>query len=105
MEEKYFDFTGASGQKYRYWIYELGTTFVRAPGNYIFARKEAGGMMPIYIGETADLRERFEAHHMMPCIRRNRATHICIHQSPAAGATRRREVNDIIELLHPACND
>ena len=105
MEERYIDFPGASGQKYRYWVYMLGSRFERAPGNYIFTRAEAGGMTPVHIGETADLRERFEGHHMMPCIRRNRATHICVHQSPASGTTRRREMNYLIDYWHPVCND
>ena len=56
--------SGLSGRQYEYRIYPLGTNFKAVPGNYIFAKETAQGRhSPIYIGETADLSERFDNHH------------------------------------------
>ena len=33
------EWIGKSGNSYRYYIYPIGTTFQKAPGNYIFAKE------------------------------------------------------------------
>ena len=51
--------SGASGQKYKYWIYPIGSSFKPVAGNYIFARETEPSMWaPIYIGETDNLDRR-----------------------------------------------
>ena len=99
------DWTGQSGQKYRYWIYPIGTTFTAVPGNYIFAREtEPARFRPIYIGETSDLSERFDNHHKMACIKRHAATHIHVHQNDGGQVSRRQEESDLIAKWNPTCN-
>jgi hypothetical protein len=106
MAERTIDWDGQSGRKYKYWIYELGTTFKQVPGNYIFAREtEPRTFGPIYIGETGDLSERFDNHHKMPCIRKNGATHICAHESSANEKERKAEEADLLAYWSPICND
>ena len=61
------NWSGLAGRQYEYRIYPLGTNFKAAPGNYIFAKETSPGRhLPIYIGETEDLSERFDSHHKMP---------------------------------------
>ncbi len=97
--------TGKSGQTYQYWIYPIDTTFTAGPGNYIFAKEtQPGTFRAIYIGETADLSERFNSHHKMPCIVRNGATHIHAHAN-ADQKARLVEEQDLILNYQPVCND
>lgn len=99
--------TGQSGKEYKYWIYDIGTTFTKAPGNYIFARKtETGTFSPIYMGQTEDLSERFDNHHKMPCIKKNGATHIHIHRNDNE-KDRLAEESDLIAKWKrtSTCND
>ena len=97
---------GKSGKKYGYWINAIGTPMKAVPGNYIFASEtEPHKHRPIYIGQTGDLSERFDNHHKMPCIRQNGATHIHTHESSADEAIRKAEEADLIDRLHPVCND
>ena len=97
---------GESGQKYRYWIYDIDTTFNPAPANYIFARKtETGAFAPIYIGQTGDISERFDNHHKMPCIKQHGATHIHVHKSDDDEKIRMAEESDLIAKWNPPCND
>ena len=104
-ETKSMNWTGKSGHQYRYVIYPIGTSFKAVPGNYIFAREVSPDRYPpIYIGETEDLSERFDSHHKMPCIRREGATHIHVHQNNSGQAARRVEERDLVARWNPPCN-
>lgn len=97
---------GQSGKQYTYWIYKIGTTFEPSPGNYIFAKEtKPGTFKPIYIGQTADLSERFDDHHKMPCIKGNGATHIHVHKNTEGERARLAEEADLVDRWHPVCND
>ena len=105
-EPLYIDWDGKSGREYRYWIYEIGTTINKNPGNYIFTKEvKPDEWSPVYIGQTADLSERFESHHKMPCIKQRGGTHIRIHVSSQDEDTRLTEEKDLVLRWHPACND
>ena len=96
---------GHSGRTYMYNIYEIGVRFRKIPANYIIAC-ETGikKWKPIYIGETADLSERFDNHHKISCIREKGATHIHVHRNDAGGQVRSAEEADLISRWHPVCN-
>jgi len=97
---------GQSGKEYTYWIYKVGTTFESAPGNYIFAKEtKPNTFKPIYVGQTADLGERFDNHHKMPCIRQNGATHIHVHKNTEGEPARLSEEADLVDRWHPICNE
>lgn len=103
--EGFIDWEGISGKKYSYGIYPIGTTFKKVPGNYVFAKEtKQNTFLPIYIGETEDLSERFDNHHKMPCIKRNGATHITVHVGESSTTVRRAEEKDLIDKYNPACN-
>jgi len=97
---------GKSGREYRYWIYTIGTTFNDQKGaNYVFAKEIVkGSYKPIYVGQTSYLSERFDNHHKIPCIKRNRATHIHAHINTDE-KSRLEEESDLIQELNPVCND
>jgi len=99
-------FKGDSGKEYKYWIYDLDDTHDAAPANYIFVKEtKTNYYTPIYIGETEDISERFDNHHKMPCIRQNRATHLCTHMSSSEKKVRCAEEADLISNYNPVCND
>ena len=99
------NWVGQSGTKYKYWIYEIGTTFKPSPANYVFAKRtKEDTYRPIYIGQTEDISERFDNHHKMPCIKRNGATHVCTHDKGQNEANRLTEESDLIENYKPICN-
>lgn len=96
---------GKSGREYRYSIYSIDTAFNAASGNYVVAEEINPGLfLPIYIGQTADLSENFDRHHVMPCIKRNRARFIHIHLNDDGEEARRKEASDLIARWDPPCN-
>lgn len=97
---------GQSGREYRYYsVYKIGAIFDAAPGNYVFAEEFRPGIfLPIYIGQTSDLSERFENHHAMPCIQCNQATHIHVHRNDRGEKARLAEEFDLIVRWDPPCN-
>jgi len=89
---------GKSGNSYEYHIHNLPPNFKSLPGNYIFAKLNANNKwVPVYIGETEDLSERFDDHHKMPCIKRKGATHIHAHLNQGGEVARRREESDLLD--------
>lgn len=105
MAEEIIYWTGASGKKYKYLIYKIGTSFKDCPGNYIFAKETSpGSWKPLYIGETENLRDRLSDHEKMPCITRNGGTHVHAHVSPSDTDVRRVEESDLLDKWDPVCN-
>ncbi|MBX3703938.1 MAG: hypothetical protein KF822_09210 [Steroidobacteraceae bacterium] len=96
---------GASGRKYRYAVYMVGTVFGPGPANFVFARETRPGLYAaVHIGHTGDLSEPFDNHLAMQCIRLNRATHIHVKLSTAPEEVRRAECSDLIAEWSPPCN-
>jgi len=99
------DWDGKSGKEYRYRIYQIGITFSKNPGNYIFAKEvKPSEWSPVYIGQTGDLSENFNDHPKMPCIIKRGGTHIHIHISSENEDVRLAEEKDLALRWHPACN-
>ena len=104
--------TGQSGKEYGYAIYKLDETYKAVPANYVFVKEITAAQgstpalfNPIYVGQTSDISQRFENHRKMPCIKRDGATHICVHISSEDEAVRLAEESDIIKQWNPPCND
>ena len=101
---KTINWTGQSGQQYKYWIHPIGTNFKSEGGNYIFAKEiSPNRWQPVYIGQTSDLSERFDNHHKEHCIKSNGATHIHVHTN-ASETSRLAEERDLIQKWDPVCN-
>lgn len=97
---------GQSGKEYKYWIYPIGTTFNKEPGNYIFAKETRPGYWsPCYIGQTENLDERLTDHEKEACAKRHGATHIHTHVTLGGEAIRRAEEGDLIQKWTPPCNE
>lgn len=96
---------GASGRRYKYWIYPLGHEMKAAAGNYCFAKQTAPGRWsPVYFGQTGNLSERFENHHKMTCALRYGATHIHAHLNAGGDQARLDEETDLVRQWSPPCN-
>ena len=92
------DWLGASGRSYRYWIYPVGTAFVRAPGNYVYAKeldRSQGHWSPISIGECEDLSVEFSGYREKSRIATSGATHVHVHQAHEGLQSRLSEETDI----------
>lgn len=79
-EHPTINWIGASGQRYKYYIWDLPANFdPNQDGNYIYSRRNVNNnWVSIYIGQ-GDLKERTENHHQADCIARKGATHIHVH--------------------------
>lgn len=96
--------SGASGAEYTYYVYSWPNTFNRGEANYIFCSVSSfNTWVPIYVGETGDLSERFDNHHAISCIRSHGASHIHVHLK-ANQAARLAEERDLIHGRNPICN-
>lgn len=102
--------TGASGARYQYYIYNLPASFdPEQPGNYIYAKKDYGGMwVPIYIGQ-GDLNDRANNHHQSTCIKSKGATHFHCHKN-SVERNRLAEEDDLLANYNQAyaptgCNE
>jgi hypothetical protein len=103
--EETIDWAGKSGAIYRYWIYPFWPTYYAKAGNYIFAKQTSPGYwLPIYIGETGDLSERFDNHHKLANAKRAGATHIHSHVNAGGAQARRDEESDLVARWNPPCN-
>ena len=98
--------TGGSGRDYVFEIHPIDTQFNAVGACYIFTKANAQRSWDaIYIGETHDLSERFDNHHKMPCIKRHRATHICVYTDGMDHYLQRLTVEmDLLANGNPPCN-
>ena len=97
--------TGESGTRYAYEIYEVGTKFNAVPANYIFAKVNTSNRWEAtYVGETQDLSVRFDNHHRKACIDRHGATHIHVRVNDGRKDARLAEERDIRQRYNPPCN-
>ena len=95
--------TGTSGKKYVHYVHLIGTSLKAEAGNYIFAKVVNGYWSPVYIGQTANLAERFDDHHKAQCIKSNGATHIHAHLN-AMERERLAEEADLLASHKTSCN-
>jgi hypothetical protein len=95
---------GASGASYPFQVFPWGKPFQRFGAVYSVLKKRADGRFDIlYIGQTADMSERFDDHHKELCFRRHGRTHIGVHPDPSE--VRRRAIEtDLIRGNRTPCN-
>lgn len=96
-----FDFTGKSGQRYRYTLLE-GQTIWPSGGNYIYAKTGKTGPKVIFAGETESLFRGY-ASRLDEAKSAHGATDVYLRLN-ITGAVRRAEMEDIIEEHHPPMN-
>jgi excinuclease UvrABC nuclease subunit len=102
------DLTGSSGKKYKFYVYELGTSFKKVGGVYAITKRTSSqgsnSHSVIYIGKTDDLSERFDNHHKQDCVDKNGANRICVRQVESE-ADRDSIEKDLIKNYQPKCNE
>ena len=109
MSNTTIEFTGKSGKKYQFYVYELNTSFNKEGGNYVFTKRTtkqdgSGSHDIIYIGKTEDLSTRFQNHHKEDCISKHGANRICIRQVDSENERDLTE-KDLIKNYNSVCND
>ena len=101
-------FKGASGAEYDFNVYSFDTSFTEIEAVYIVTNRQktldSYFHDLIYIGQTDNLKERFENHHKANCFEENKANTICVHQE-ATEKIRLLIEEDLIKGNHTPCND
>ncbi len=95
---------GAFGRSYSFDVYPWGTSFKPVGAVYLILRKNTTGDYTIlYVGQTGDLSERFDAHHKVSCFNRHGKTHIGILLE--SNEQKRLAIEqDLIASYNPDCN-
>lgn len=102
-------FRGASGREYSFDVYPFDTTWRDNVAAVYFVtrryQKEDGKYYhdEIYVGETTNLKERFQKHHKIECFYRKNANCICILLESNLD-TRLSIEADLISAHNPPCN-
>lgn len=69
--------TGISKKQYTFEVYQKHLSWNSVAGVYLILRKnQNGNYLPIYVGETENLGERFQDHHKMACFEKNGWTNL-----------------------------
>jgi hypothetical protein len=105
MSQPEINWDGKSGANYAYVVYTIGHSFREEPANYIYAKERVPGhWIPVYIGQTSDLKDRIAYHKKEKCAIRKGATHIHMHPGSSSEIERRTEQADLINNWNPECN-
>jgi len=104
-----FAFRGKSGKSYRFKVYPLGTRFRKIGGVYVIASRSPGmngrhRLVALYVGHTEDFSQPFDRHRKAREFTKQGADCVCL-QSDDSEESRLATEQDLIDGLHPACND
>lgn len=101
-----FTWVGKSGITYKYGVYPIDETFEKGfPANYLYAKKRRSGWEAMYIGETSEVNDSMTEDSKYQCAREKGATHIHFHKGSAEESGRKEEVENLINVHSPQCND
>lgn len=106
------NWTGLSGTRYDFNVYDLATTFYPVPGVYIFGRwtQVNGVTLPeaLYVGEAKSLEDRLNTnragHDGLKRATKAGMTFIAARVAPADDSQRLRIETDLRHKLNPSCN-
>jgi len=105
-QQGYFNWVGKSGRTYKYGVYPIDETFEKGiPANYLYAKKRRSGWEAMYVGETSEVSERLTQDSKYQCALDKGATHIHFHKGSAEESDRKEEVENLINVHSPQCND
>lgn len=74
-------FSGISGKPYNFIVFNMNTQFKSIAAVYIFAEHAEDLFLPIYIGQTTDLKDRIQNHEKWPCAIRHHCNCLCIRKT------------------------
>jgi predicted GIY-YIG superfamily endonuclease len=100
---------GKSGKKYDFDIYPIDSDWNEVAVLYVVTKRyksQGGGYKHtlIYIGETDNLKERFEGHHKAKCFSRHKANCVCTH-ADSSERSRTSKESDLLAKKSTKCND
>ncbi len=72
-------FYGESGTKYSFFVCSKNDEFESGAAVYIFLKKTGDEYIPLYIGQSENIGDRFEAHEKKKCAERHGWTHTAFH--------------------------
>lgn len=101
------EWQGKSGASYRYWfLADLTSEGIKAEaGNYAFVKQlPNGNFIPLYFGESNNLRVRIPGHEIWSDAKRLGATHVMGHTTPNGEQARLAEERDLIQYWNPPLN-
>lgn len=93
---------GKSGTSYDFDVYPWGQQFNPVGAVYVVLQTPADGI--IYVGQTGDLSERFEAHHKTACFQLHGRRYIGVH-AESSEQWRFAIEADLIANYRPPCNE
>lgn len=98
--------TGASGQKYTYEVYDFGTVFREVPGNYAVTKRDTQSRHTVlYFGESENLNQRCcGTHEKWEAAIRLGATNIQAHRGSSNKSVRCAEESDLVANYNPPLN-
>jgi hypothetical protein len=103
------NFTGRSGIKYLFELWDLESTLAPVAANYIITKQGHnlvdGGKYPvIYCGETFNLRKEFSNHEKADCFQKEGAKLLCVRRE--RNRQIRKDIDrDLKRYYSPPCND
>ena len=86
----------------------LSAHIPESPGIYIFAKQTPTGWMPLYIGETENIKTRISGHEKIPCVERHGGKDFCVLVYVNVYWDRDRRLmaeNDLVSRWNPPCNE
>ena len=102
-------FNGASGKDYSFVLHEIDALLPATPALYVAMKLISNNpdqWKAIYFGEAGDLRQRFQSHEKLPCMRLNGATHIgsCFNLNMSFEESRKDAETDLLARTSTPCN-
>ncbi len=99
---------GKSGNSYTFKVYDINSNWNSVAAVYSVTRATSNeGKIShhiIYIGQTNDLKERFQNHHKQYCFDSNHANRLCVLIENNVNKRLYIE-SDLIANYNPKCND
>ena len=99
---------GRSGTPHSFNVHSLDSHIGEVPAVYVVTKRYKDGdkysHTTIYIGQTDNLKERFDNHHKQDCFKKHNANTLCVHPE-SSEKTRLSIETDLIKARNPSCND
>lgn len=94
---------GASGRTYELILYPWGQAFNPVGGVYLVLKRKISNYGILYVGQTGDLKQRFDCHHKQGCFDQNAKTHIGV-RAVSSDKERLAIERDLLDHYKTTCN-
>lgn len=94
---------GKTGRRYQFSVFNKDQEFLEIEAVYVFLKFHEARPVPLYIGQTDNLKKRLSNHEKLLCVALNGYTHIAIMHVPN-GYERLQIETDLIHAYNTPCN-